>query len=43
MGDKEDFGGFTVTSSRIPDYPKPDLASVAVTKVVVNGLASRQR
>ena len=39
----KDFGGFKVTSSRIPDCPKPDLASVAATKVVVNGLVSRQR
>jgi hypothetical protein len=42
----EDFGGFKVTSSRKPDYPKPeanDIANVVVAKVAVKSLVARQR
>ena len=38
-----DFGGFTVSSSRVPDYPKPNIASIVTTKTVTKELVSRQR
>ena len=38
-----DFGGFTVSSSRVPDYAKPNIASIVTTKTVTKDLVSRQR
>ena len=39
----KDFGGFTVTSSRIPDYPKPDIATISATKGIAKDLVARHR
>ena len=38
-----DFGGFTVSSSRVPDYAKPNIASIVTTKTVTKDLVLRQR
>ena len=38
-----DFGGFTVSTSRVPEYVKPDIASIVTTKTVTKDFVSRQR
>ena len=36
-------GAFTVSSSRVPDLPKPNVASISTTKTVAKDIKERQR